>query len=186
MTKRKLRMGMVGGGRRAFIGAVHRMAARLDGEIEIVCGAFSSSAEKSKLTGDDIYLPSDRTYGSYNEMYEQQKSLPEDVRMDFVSIVTPNFLHFDPTVKALESGFPVVLDKPMTFDYVQALKLKEVVDKTGLLFALTHTYTGYPMVKQAKEMVRRGDIGTVRKIHVEYPQGWLSAKLEDSGQKQAE
>lgn len=186
MTKRKLRMGMVGGGRGAFIGAVHRMAARLDGEIEIVCGAFSSSAEKSKLTGDDIYLPSDRTYGSYNEMYEQEKSLPEDVRMDFVSIVTPNFLHFDPTVKALESGFPVVLDKPMTFDYVQALKLKEVVDKTGLLFALTHTYTGYPMVKQAKEMVRRGDIGTVRKIHVEYPQGWLSAKLEDSGQKQAE
>ena len=186
MTKRKLRMGMVGGGRDAFIGAVHRMAARLDGEIEIVCGAFSSSAEKSKLTGEDIYLPSERTYGSYNEMYDREKRLPGDVRMDFVSIVTPNFLHFDPAVKALENGFHVVLDKPMTFDLTEALKLKEVVDKTGLLFALTHTYTGYPMIKQAKVMVERGDIGTVRKIHVKYPQGWLTSKLEDSGQKQAE
>ncbi len=117
MTKRKLRMGMVGGGRGAFIGAVHRMAARLDGEIGIVCGAFSSSAEKSKLTGEDIYLPPERTYGSYNEMYDREKRLPGDVRMDFVSIVTPNFLHFDPAVKALENGFHVVLDKPMTFDY---------------------------------------------------------------------
>jgi len=186
MAKRKIRMGMIGGGQGAFIGAVHRIAALLDGEIELVCGAFSSSAEKSKITGDELYLPGDRVYGSYDEMILKEKDLPKDVRMDFVSIVTPNFVHFDPATKVLENGFHVVLDKPMTFDLDEAKKLKETVDRTGLLFALTHTYTGYPMVKQAREMVKRGDIGSIRKIYVEYPQGWLSTKLEDSGQKQAD
>ncbi len=185
MAKRKIRMGMVGGGIGAFIGAVHRMAAALDGQIELVCGAFSSSAEKSKLSGEELFLPANRVYGSYEEMIKAEKKLPEGERMDFVSIVTPNHVHFGPAKMALENGFHVVSDKPLCFNMKEAKKLKKLVKKTGLIFALTHNYTGYPMVKQAKWMIKNGEIGEIRKVVVEYPQGWLSTKLEDSEQKQA-
>ncbi len=182
---RKIRMGMVGGGRGAFIGAVHRMAAALDGQIELVCGAFSSNPEKSRLSGEDFYLPPERVYGSYEEMIRKEKELPEGERMDFVSIVTPNHVHYGPAKMALGNGFHVVCDKPLAFDMEEALDLEQTVKETGLIFALTHNYTGYPMVKQAKSMVKNGDIGVIRKVVVEYPQGWLSTKLEDSDQKQA-
>ncbi len=178
-------MGMVGGGRGAFIGAVHRMAAALDGQIELVCGAFSSDPEKSKASGKDLYLPSDRVYGSYEEMIEKEKALPEGERMDFISIVTPNHVHHGPAKLALENGFHVVCDKPLAFSMEEAAELELLVEKTGLLFALTHNYTGYPMVKQARAMVQNGDLGVIRKIVVEYPQGWLSTKLEATEQKQA-
>lgn len=171
-------MGMVGGGRGAFIGGVHRMAAALDGQIELVCGAFSSDPEKSKASGEDFFLPPDRVYGSYAEMIEKEKELPEGERMDFVSIVTPNHVHYGPAKMALENGFHVVCDKPLSFNMEEAKELEALVEKTGLIFALTHNYTGYPMVKQAKAMIANGDIGTVRKIVVEYPQGWLTEKVE--------
>lgn len=182
---RKLRMGMVGGSLDAFIGAVHRKAAALDGEIELVCGAFSSDPKKSKDTGKALYLNPHRVYQSYAEMIEKEKNLPGDQRMDFVSIVTPNHVHFEPARLALESGFHVIIDKPLAFNLAEAKALKKLVDKTGLVFALTHTYTGYPLVKEARDMVARGAIGKVRKVYVEYPQGWLSTYLEGSGQKQA-
>jgi predicted dehydrogenase len=178
-------MGMVGGGRGAFIGAVHRMAAALDGQIEFVCGAFSSDPEKSKASGEDFYLPSDRVYGSYAEMIEKEKQLPEGERMDFISIVTPNHVHFGPAKMALENGFHVVCDKPLSFNMEEALELEKLVKDTGLIFALTHNYTGYPMVKHARAMIRRGDLGKIRKVVVEYPQGWLATKVEDTGSKQA-
>ena len=182
---RKMRMGMVGGGRGAFIGGVHRMAAALDGEIELVCGAFSSSPEKSRLSGKDLFLPSDRVYGSYEEMINKEKQLPEGERMDFVSIVTPNHMHYGPAKMALQNGFHVVCDKPIAFNLKEAKDLARLVKKTGLLFALTHNYTGYPMVKQARMMIANGKIGKIRKVVVEYPQGWLSTKLEDTDSKQA-
>src|SRR6478735_9876440 len=141
--KRKLRMGMIGGGLDAFIGAVHRKAANLDGEIELVCGAFSSSPEKSKATGEALYLNPHRVYGSYEEMIKKEKNLPGDQRMDFVSIVTPNHVHFEPAKLAMENGFHVVLDKPMTFDLAEAKQLKEVTAKSGKYFCLKHKYTGY-------------------------------------------
>ena len=180
-----MRMGMVGGGRGAFIGGVHRMAAALDGEIELVCGAFSSNPEKSKLSGKDLFLPADRVYGSYEEMIKKEKQLPEGERMDFVSIVTPNHMHYGPAKMALQNGFHVVCDKPIAFNLKEAKDLARLVKKTGLLFALTHNYTGYPMVKQARMMIANGKIGKIRKVVVEYPQGWLSTKLEDTDQKQA-
>ncbi len=176
---------MVGGGRGAFIGAVHRMAAALDGEIELVCGAFSSNAERSKLSGEDLYLPPDRVYANYKEMIEQEAQLPLGERMDFVAIVTPNHVHFPPAKMALEHGFHVVCDKPLAFDMQEAKTLETLVQETGLLFALTHNYTGYPMVKQAKAMIKAGEIGAIRKVIVEYPQGWLSTRLEATDQKQA-
>jgi predicted dehydrogenase len=182
---RKIRMGMVGGGTDAFIGAVHRKAAALDGEIELVCGAFSSNPEKSRATGDALYLPSDRVYESYEQMFRSEKLLPEGERMDFVSIVTPNHVHFAPAKAALENGFHVMMDKPLTYSFKEAKQLKAIVDKTGLLFGLTHTYTGYPMVKEAKYLVKTGVFGKIRKIYVEYPQGWLSTHLEATGQKQS-
>ncbi len=183
---RKIRMGMVGGGRGAFIGGVHRMAAALDGQIELVCGAFSSDPEKSRLSGQDLFLPSNRVYASFEEMIIKEKTLPQGERMDFVSIVTPNHMHFPPAKMALENGFHVVCDKPLAFDMEEAHELERLVKETGLIFALTHNYTGYPMVKQAKAMIKNGDIGDIRKIVVEYPQGWLSTKLEeDDSQKQA-
>ncbi|NRA47831.1 MAG: Gfo/Idh/MocA family oxidoreductase [Phaeodactylibacter sp.] len=178
-------MGMVGGGRGAFIGAVHRMAAALDGEIELVCGAFSSDPEKSKASGADLYLPPSRVYGSFQEMIEQEKALPEGERMDFIAIVTPNHVHFPPAKLALENGFSVVCDKPLSFNTEEALELQRLVEETGLLFALTHNYTGYPMVKQARAMVSNGDLGKIRKVIVAYPQGWLSTRLEATNQKQA-
>jgi predicted dehydrogenase len=178
-------MGMVGGGRGAFIGAVHRMAAALDGEIELVCGAFSSNPERSIASGKDFYLPDDRCYGSYAEMFEKEAQLPEGDRMDFVSIVTPNHMHFPVAKAALDAGFHVMCDKPMTFTLQEAHDLKALVDSTGLMFGLTHNYTGYPQVKQARDMVASGAIGKVRKIVVEYPQGWLATNLEATDQKQA-
>ena len=182
---RKIRMGMIGGGQGAFIGAVHRMAAALDGEIELVCGAFSSNARRSKASGKELYLPKDRVYRNYEEMIKKEKELPLGERMDFVSIVTPNHVHYGPAKLALENGFHVVCDKPLCYDMKQAKSLQKLVEKTGLIFALTHNYTGYPMVKQAKEMIKKGKIGKIRKIVVEYPQGWLSTNLEATDQKQA-
>ncbi|MEY3322418.1 MAG: hypothetical protein RLZZ417_2001 [Bacteroidota bacterium] len=184
--RRKIRMGMVGGGRGAFIGGVHRMAAALDGHIDLVCGAFSSDSERSRLSGQDFYLPEERVYDSYSEMILTEKSLPAEVRMDFVSIVTPNHMHFGPAKMALENGFHVVCDKPLCLTRKEAEELVTLVQQTGLIFALTHNYTGYPMVKQAKAMIRKGELGTIRKVVVEYPQGWLSTLLEaDASAKQA-
>jgi predicted dehydrogenase len=178
-------MGMVGGGRGAFIGGVHRMAAALDGQIEFVCGAFSSDPEKSRLSGEDFFLSPDRVYGSYAEMIEKEKELPEDVRMDFISIVTPNHVHYGPAKMALENGFHVVCDKPLCFDLEEAEDLLKTVEKSGAIFALTHNYTGYPLVKQARHMIANGDLGKIRKVVVEYPQGWLSTLIESTNQKQA-
>ena len=185
MAKRKLRMGMIGGGPDAFIGAVHRKAAALDGEIELVCGAFSSNPVKSKQAGDSLYLDPKRVYESYSAMIQAEKKLPEGVRMDFVSIVTPNHVHFGPAKEALENGFHVVIDKPLALSLAEAKKLKTITEKSGLVLAVTHAYIGYPMVKEARHLVKSGKIGAVRKVYVEYPQGWLSTPLEQSGQKQA-
>ena len=183
---RKIRMGMVGGGRGAFIGGVHRMASAIDGQIELVCGAFSSNPEKSKASGEDLYLDPARVYGSYKEMIEKEKALPETERMDFVSIVTPNHMHYGPAKMALENGFHVVCDKPLCFDMEEAVELQRLKKETGLIFALTHNYTGYPMVKQAKAMIANDEFGKIRRVVVEYPQGWLSTELEaDVEQKQA-
>ncbi len=176
---------MVGGGIGAFIGNVHRMAAALDGEIELVCGAFSSNAEKSKESGEALGLPANRVYPDYETMMLAEQQLPADQRMQVVSIVTPNHVHFGPAKMALEQGFHVICDKPVAFNLEEALELQEIVEKTGLLFALTHNYTGYPMVKQARQMIRHGVLGNIRKVVVEYPQGWLSTQVEASGQKQA-
>jgi predicted dehydrogenase len=180
---RKLRMGMVGGGPGAFIGAIHRLAATMDGEIELVAGAFSSDPEKSKKAGETLYLDAKRVYASYEEMITQEASLTGDKKMDFVSIVTPNHLHFAPAKLALENGFHVVLDKPMTFDLKEAKELQRVVSATGKYFCLTHTYSGYPMIKEARERVKK--LGEIRKVVVNYPQGWLSERLEASDNKQA-
>lgn len=178
-------MGMVGGGIGAFIGAVHRMAAAIDGEIELVCGAFSSDPEKSKASGAQLGLPEDRCYGSFDEMIRREKRLRPEKRMHFVSIVTPNHVHFAPAKMALENGFHVICDKPLAFNLKEALTLEKIVEKTGQIFALTHNYTGYPMVKQARQMIRNGEFGAIRKVVVEYPQGWLSTHLEADGNKQA-
>lgn len=185
MAHRKLRMGMIGGGEGAFIGGVHRIAANIDGQIELVCGAFSSDPSKSKTSGRALFLDEDRCYGSFEEMISTESKLPEKDRMDFVSIVTPNVMHFAPAMMALENGFPVIIDKPLTFTVEEAFELKKKVTETGLPFAVTYTYTGYPMVKQALSMVKAGEIGIIHKVLVEYPQGWLTQKIEDSGQKQA-
>ena len=185
MMNRKLRMGMVGGGSDAFIGAIHRLAAFMDGQIELVCGCFSINPEISVSSGKSYYLPENRVYKSYQEMFENEVKLPEGDRMDFVTIVTPNFAHFGPAMMALENGFNVVIDKPITFTLDEALQLQAKLQETGLLLALTHTYSGYPAVKQAKQMVAEGLFGKFRKVFVEYPQGWLSAKVEDAGNAQA-
>ena len=182
---RKLRMGMVGGGSDAFIGAIHRLAAFMDNQIELVCGCFSINPEISASSGKSYFLPEDRVYQNFKEMFEHESKLAEGDRMDFVTIVTPNFAHFEPAMMALENGFNVVIDKPITFTLAEARLLKAKIEQTGLTLALTHTYSGYPAVKEARERVARGDFGKVRKIFVEYPQGWLSSKLEDSGNAQA-
>ncbi len=178
-------MGMIGGGPGAFIGAVHRIAARLDGETELVCGAFSSDAEKSYQAGKDLMLDPARVYASYEEMISSESLLPATVRIDFVSIVTPNHLHFAPAQLALKNGFHVVLDKPVTFSLEEAVALKELIGQSGKLFCLTHTYSGYPMVKEARHQVQSGCLGAIRKIFVEYPQGWLNNFLEGQNHKQA-
>lgn len=179
--ERRLRMGMVGGGKDAFIGAVHRIAAFMDGKIELVCGAFSVDPEISKESGKELFVAQDRVYPDYKTMIEKEALLPEGERMDFLTIVTPNFLHFEPAKLAMESGFDVVVEKPMTVSLEEALALQEIVNRTGRTLCLTHTYSGYPMVKQAKAMVREGHFGKIRKIVVEYPQGWLSRLSEREG-----
>jgi predicted dehydrogenase len=182
---RKLRMGMVGGGKDAFIGAIHRLAANMDGQIELVCGALSINPTIAQESGEMLYLPKDRIYLTYDEMITKEAALPADKRMDFVTIVTPNFAHFAPAMMALEHGFHVVIEKPITFTLEEAKKLKAVVAETGLTLCLTHTYSGYPMVKQAKAMVAEGALGKIRKVWVEYPQGWLSKLSEREGNAQA-
>ena len=182
---RKLKMGMVGGGRDAFIGGVHRTATRLDGEIELVAGAFSSEPEKAKRSGEDLSIESERVYRDYQTMVEAEAKLPVGKRIDFVSIVTPNHLHFPVAKLFLEAGFNVVCDKPMTFDLGEALALRDLVKGSGKIFALTHNYTGYPMVKEARELVRRNSLGTILKVVAEYPQGWLLRPIDAQGQKQA-
>ena len=176
---------MAGGSQEGFIGNVHRMAASLDGQIELVCGAFSSDPSRSLETGRSLYLPENRIYSNFEEMIYQEKKLPDGERMDFLAVVTPNNLHFLPSRLALENGFHVFCEKPLAFSIQEAELLEDIVKKTGLVFGLMHNYTGYPMVKEARELVRGGKIGKVRKIIVEYPQGWLSSKIEGGGQKQA-
>lgn len=185
MLNRKIRMGMVGGGQGAFIGGVHRIAAALDQQIELVCGAFSSDPERSKASGKDFFLPVSRCYADFEAMMAEEAKLPEGERMDFVAIVTPNHVHFPAAKAALEAGFHVLSDKPATFNLEEAKILAGIVKKTGLKYALTHNYTGYPMVKQARDMVHNGELGKIRKIVVEYPQGWLATALEKEDQKQA-
>lgn len=176
---------MIGGGTGSFIGNVHRMVAAIDGQIELVCGAFSSNPSTSKSSGKALLLPEDRAYGSFEEMILKEKELDAKTRMDFVAVVTPNFMHFAPVKMALENGFHVVCDKPVSFNLEEAIELKKIIEKSGMEFALTHNYTEYPMVKQAKKLIEDGVLGNLRKIIVEYSQGWLATKLEDSGQKQA-
>ena len=176
---------MIGGGRGAFIGAVHRIAAIMDGKAELVAGAFSSDAARSKASGADLFLDPQRVYGSYQEMAKAEAKLPASQRLDFVVIVTPNHQHFPPAKLFLESGFNVVLDKPATFNLAEAVKLRAIVKKSKKVLVLTHNYTGNVMVKQARELVANGSVGQIRKIVVEYPQGWLSTFLEKTGQKQA-
>lgn len=183
--KRKLRMGMIGGGKDAFIGAIHRLAFNMDGLVEIVCGALSINPAIAKESGEALFLPADRIYLNFEEMLEKESQLPLDKRMDFVTIVTPNFAHFAPAKMALQKGFNVVVEKPITFNLAEAKELKQIVEETGLLLCLTHTYSGYPMVKQAKAMVADGVLGAIRKVWVEYPQGWLSKLSEREGNAQA-
>lgn len=178
-------MGMIGGGVDSFIGDVHRKAAGLDGMIELVCGAFSSTVERSKRSGEALFLPENRCYATYEEMIAKEKVLPSGERMDFVSIVTPNHVHFAPAKMALENGFHVVCDKPMTLTIEEAEELEALVESTGLLFALTHNYTGNPMIKQARAMIAHNELGKIRKVQVSYFQGWLATSLEKTGQKQA-
>jgi predicted dehydrogenase len=181
---KKIRMGMVGGGQGAFIGAVHRIAASLDGEIELVCGAFSSTKEKSVSSGLSLYLDEARCYESYDEMFMRESLLPEDERMEFVAIVTPNHLHFPVAKLAIEHGFHVMSDKPATLSLAQAYELETVLEKHSVLYGLTHTYNGYPLIKQAKHLIEQGDLGNIVKIVVEYSQGWLASK-SDENSKQA-
>jgi predicted dehydrogenase len=183
--QRKLKMGMIGGGLDAFIGAIHRMAAGIDGMIELSCGALSAHTETAIASGKHLLLPPDRIYTNYKDMIEREAALPEGERMDFVTIVTPNFVHFDPAMMALEHGFHVVVEKPMTFTLEEAKQLEQKAREKNLLLCLTHTYSGYPMVKQARAMFQQGVFGKIRKVWVEYPQGWLSKLSEKEGNAQA-
>ncbi|MET4083072.1 putative dehydrogenase [Pedobacter sp. UYP30] len=183
--KRKIRMGMIGGGKDAFIGAVHRIAANMDGLVELCCGAFSVDPEIGLESGRSLFLSDDRIYGNYNELFDKESKMPADKRIDFVTIVTPNFAHFEPAMLALDHGFNVVIEKPMTITLDEAKQLHKKVEETGLTLCLTHTYSGYPMVKQAKQMVKAGELGEIRKVIVEYPQGWLSSLSEREGNAQA-
>lgn len=183
--ERKLRMGMIGGGLDAFIGAIHRMAVGIDGMIELCCGALSAHPETAIASGKHLLLPPERIYTNYKEMIQREAALPEGERMDFVTIVTPNFVHFDPAMMALEHGFHVVIEKPITFTLDEAKQLEQKAREKNLLLCLTHTYSGYPMVKQARAMFREGVFGKIRKVWVEYPQGWLSRLSEKEGNAQA-
>ena len=183
--KRKLNMGMVGGGRDAFIGAVHRSAAFLDGKVCLVAGALSSDPAKARESAQELLLDDNRSYGSYKEMAAAEAKLAPGERIDFVSIVTPNKMHFPIAKTFAEAGIDIICDKPMTYSLAEARELVGVIEKAGIVFALTHNYTGYPMVKQARHMVQNGELGDILKIVVEYPQGWLLSPIETDGQKQA-
>ena len=184
--KRKLRMGMVGGGQGAFIGGVHRIVAALDGQIELVAGSFSQYPENTRITGEQLYLDPDRCYDTYQEMAAAEAKLPADKRIDFVSIVTPNVSHFPIAKTFLDAGFHVVSDKPMTYTLVEAEELVKIVDDSGLVFGLTHNYTGHPLIRHARQLFQSGEMGTVRKVIVEYLQDFLMVPHEKLGQKQAE
>ena len=185
MSHRKLRMGMIGGGKDAFIGAIHRIAANMDGQIELVCGALSINKDIAVDSGHMLFLPEDRIYTNFQDMIKAESEFPADKRMDFVTIVTPNFAHFAPAMLALDNGFNVVIEKPITFTLDEAKQLKKKVEETGLMLLLTHTYSGYPLVKEARELVKKGAFGKIRKIFVEYNQGWLSKLSEREGNAQA-
>jgi len=180
----KVRLGMVGGGEGAFIGSIHRLAAQMDGQIELVCGAFSSKPDKAKAFGKSLFLEDERCYDSYQEMFAQEAKTTSAERMDMVAIVTPNHLHFPVAKMALEYGFHVISDKPATLTLAQAIELKGIIQSTGLLYGLTHTYTGYPMIKEAKHRLEQGQLGQIKKVIIEYPQGWLANK-DDETSKQA-
>ncbi len=182
----RLRYAMVGGGPGAFIGAVHRLAAEMDREFELVAGAFSSNADKSRQAGEELGLDLKRVYGSWEEMLEKEVGRPEDERIHAVSIVTPNHLHHGPAVAALKAGFHVICDKPMTISSELAEDMRATAEASGRVFALTHNYTGYPMVREAREIIQSGEIGEVRKVDAEYLQGWLAEDLESTGHKQAD
>jgi predicted dehydrogenase len=181
---KKVRMGMVGGGQGAFIGAIHRMAASLDGQIELVCGAFSSDPQRSIDSGAALYLPEERCYANYEDMFTAEALLPVNERMEFVAIVTPNHLHFPIAKAAIERGFHVMSDKPATLNLSEVLTLESILVKHDVLYGLTHTYNGYPLVKQAKHLIKQGELGNIVKIVVEYSQGWLASK-NDENSKQA-
>ncbi len=182
---RNLKMGMVGGGPGAFIGEVHRKAARMDGGIDLVAGAFDINARKSKQMGKELNLDKKRVYSDYKQMIEKELALPEGERIDFVSITTPNNWHFPIAKDFLEAGFNVMCEKPMTLNVKEAKDLKQIVKKSGKVFGLMHNYTGYPMVKCARDMVKSGELGKIRKVVVQYPQGWLATAVEKTGNQQA-
>jgi predicted dehydrogenase len=182
---RKLRMALAGGGQGAFIGRVHATAAVLDNRASLVAGALSSDPARAKASAPDYDIPASRAYTSIHELVEKEKALPADQRIDFVSVATPNHTHFEIAKTAAEAGFNVVCDKPMTFDLAQAESLAEIVDKTGVVFAVTHNYTGYPLVRQAREMILGGELGEINAIRSNYIQGWLRTRIENSDQKQA-
>lgn len=182
---RKLRMALVGGGQGAFIGRVHVTAAVLDNRAALVAGALSSDPAKAKASAPAYDIPADRAYGSFQELCDKEKALPADQRIDFVTVATPNHTHFPIAKAALEAGFNVMCDKPMTFDLAQAEELAKLVEKTGAVFGVTHNYTGYPLVRQAREMILSGELGEIQAIRSNYIQGWLRSRLESSDQKQA-
>lgn len=182
---RKLRMALIGGGRGSFIGRVHATAAVLDHRCELVAGALSSDPQRAKDSAEDYAIAPDRAYTSYTELIEKELALPEDQRIDFVSIATPNHTHFEIAKAAVEAGFNVICDKPLTFDFAQAEELATIVEKSNVVFAVTHNYTGYPLIRQARQMIADGELGEIMAIRSTYIQGWLVDKLEDSDQKQA-
>lgn len=182
---RKLRMGLVGGGQGSFIGRVHSIAACLDNRAAIVAGALSSSPERSKASAPSYDIPEERAYGSYEEMLDAESKLPDGERIDFISVTTPNSTHAEIALAAVKAGFNVVCDKPMTFDLGQAEELANVVDNSDVVFALTHNYTGYPLVRQAREMIMSGELGEIQAVRTQYIQGWLRTRLEAESQKQA-
>lgn len=182
---RKLRMGLVGGGAGSFIGRVHATAAVLDNRAALVAGALSSNPERAKASAPDYDISSDRAYGSYQELLDAELKLPEDQRIDFVSVATPNHTHFEIAKAAVEAGFNVICDKPLTFDLAQAEELAQVVDQSDVVFAVTHNYTGYPLVRQAREMILSGELGEIQATRAFYIQGWLRTRLESEDQKQA-
>ena len=184
-TERRLRYGQVGGGRGSFIGAIHRRAVALDGGIDLVAGALCSDPGRARASARDLFIPEQRSYASWQELLEREAARPEGERLDFISIVTPNHVHFAPALACVEAGFHVVIDKPLVHTGDQAQRLVEAVRRQGSIFAVTYNYTGYPLVKQARHWVRNGLLGTIRRVVVEYAQGWLSEPIDLEGHKQA-